>query len=157
MSNQFLKGLFALIVSGILFSSCKKEKEDIIPTVQQSLSGEWRITHFVTDYNRNQKLDEEEKEATDPEERMIIFFHPDGTGYTSSYYLYNSTIEKENFTWTLMNNNTELRLVHYDSNYGNDTSTVKINQLNMTDCILENLDSYEYQTEKEWIILKKNI
>lgn len=157
MSNQFLKGLFALIVSGILFSSCKKEKEDLIPTPQQYLSGEWRLTHFVTDYNNNNVLDEEEKEPTDQDERMIIFFHPDGTGYTSSYYLYNSTIEKENFIWTLMNNNTELRLVHYDSNYGNDTSTVKINQLNMTDCILENLDSYEYQTEKEWIILKKNI
>lgn len=157
MSNQFLKGLLALIVSGILFSSCKKEKEDLIPTPQQYLSGEWRLTHFVTDYNNNNVLDEEEKEPTDQDERMIIFFHPDGTGYTSSYYLYNSTIEKEEFTWTLMNNETRIRIIHYYADYGNDTTNVKIDKLNMTDCVLENLDSYADQEKNEWIILKKNI
>lgn len=153
MTKQFVAALTIMLLSGLFFISCKKEKPDIMPTTTEYLSGKWRVTHFAYDDNRNKILDEQEKESAGNDDELSIIFNANGTGYTSWYFYYDSTTETDDFTWKLENNEEDIRIIFNDE-YGADTSDMRIYELNMESCVLENNEGYGAD-DTEWVIMQK--
>jgi len=155
MSKQIFTALTLMLFSGLLFTSCKKEKPNLVPTTTEYLAGKWLVTHFAYDENRNKKPDEQEKESVGYDEEFSIFFSTNGTGYTSWYDYYDSSTETDNFTWKLENDDKNIRMIT-DYEYGSDTMYMKIYELNIDNCILENNESYGYGPDyTEWVIMQK--
>lgn len=155
MSKRFFAALTFMLLSGALFTACKKEKPNLLPTTTEYLSGKWLVTHFAYDLNRNKILDEQEKEFAGYDYALSLIFHADGTGYTSWYDYYDSSTESEKFTWKLENGEESIRMI-FDYQYGADTTDMKIYELNMDNCILESTESYGYgPSYTEWVIMQK--
>lgn len=155
MSKQLFATLTLILFSGLIFTSCKKEKPNLLPTTTEYLAGKWRVTHFAYDENRNKILDEQEKESAGFEDELSIIFNTNGTGYTSWYTYYDSSTETEDFTWKLENGEEGIRMI-FDYEYGTDTTDLKIYELNIDNCILESNESYGYGPDyTEWVIMQK--
>lgn len=155
MLKQFFTAITILLVSGLLFVSCKKEKQNVVPSKAEYLSGKWRVTHFAYDDNGNKKIDEWEKESAGYDDELSIIFNADGTGHTRWYYYYDSTEETEDFTWQLENGDKNIRMIFYYE-FGNDTTDLKIYELNTDICILESNETYGYiPGYTEWVIMQK--
>ena len=158
MNKTLLKGMMLTLASATIFTACKKEQENIIPTPQQYLAGSWSMTAYATDYNENGVMDDHEKDY-DLDQTSLVF-NTDGTGYssyTSTWYPDSTSEEREYFSWAVLNEGKELRIISTEY-YGVDTMQAKINSLNSTECILEYEDDYGYgPTYKEWLILNKKL
>ncbi len=154
MTKTLLKGLLAVIVSGTLLTSCKKEKENILPTAKDHLVGKWKFAYAAYDENGNKMLEENEKE-TDID-GGIFFFSPDGSGYISYDEIYypQGHEEKEYFKWSLQKNDTELKLVLGEDDY-EETTIAKIKTLNGSDLLLEIDEDPDFEDEMQWVGLAK--
>lgn len=154
MTKTLLKGLLAVIVSGTLLTSCKKEKEDILPTAKDNIVGKWEFVYIAYDENGNKVLDEREKD-TDVD-GTIFFFNPDGTGYVTYDYTYypDGYDDKEYFTWSFANNDKELVMVIKDD-YHTETMNAKLKTLNGAEMVLEITEEYGWEEELQWIGMVK--
>lgn len=153
MTKTLLNGLLAVILSGTLLTSCKKEKQNILPTPKDHLVGKWQMTFSAFDDNDNKVLDEKEKEEA---EDISFLFKPDGTGishYHDSYYP--NDHDEQAFTWSFMDGEKQIALVITDE-YGTETTVAKINNLDKENMTLEIVEDYGHGEEFiQWIIMKK--
>lgn len=154
MTKTLLKGLLAIIVSGTLLTSCKKEKEDILPSAKDNLVGKWEFAYIAYDENGNKVLDEKEKD-TDVD-GTLFYFYPDGTGYVTYDYTYypGGYDDKEYFTWSFANNDKELVMVINADDYI-ETMNAKLITLNGNDMVLEINENYGSWQELQWIGMTK--
>lgn len=158
MTKTLLNGMLAVIIAGTTLTSCKKEKENVLPTAKDHLVGKWEITHFAYDKNYNSTIDRNEKEEV--EDGFTYLFKPDGTGvmtYSGMYTGYPEYEEEENFTWSFQNGEKELRLIAWSDHYGNDTTYATITGLDDKQMILQDEDDYGpgIRTMKQWIFFEK--
>ena len=153
MTKTLLKGLLAVIVSGTLLTSCKKEKENILPTPKDHLVGKWQMTYSAFDDNENKILDEKEKEEA---EDITFIFYPNGTGishYHDDYYPMED--DEQSFTWSFQDSEKQIALVMTDE-YGAETILAKINNLDRENLTLEINEEYGPGYDfTQWIIMKK--
>lgn len=149
MKNFTTALIIACSFSALMFSSCRKEKADVIPSAAEYLSGKWRATHFAYDNNYNGVQDTLEKYP--PLYLIDYTFYPDGSGaiYTSHPHNPNENY-LQYFDWNFQNDNKEI-VVNLKIGVQFKKQIFKITRLNSKNLILEareDRDSYEYI---EWI------
>lgn len=170
MKPQPLNLLIALLISVTIFS-CKDKSKEVTPeeepTANALILGSWNWLFWASDENGNQTLDDNEKELLDPIEDGIgtLIFYSNGVGKTILEEP-GSPTEENQFTWSLINNNT-LRIIDYyartisgtDTTYQYDTSESTIRILNASTMLLE----YRFEdtvftnsTIIEWTGLERN-
>lgn len=137
--NTSIKLITALLF-GATVVSCKKEKENVLPTTDVLLHGRWSITHFAWDMNANEVLDDDEKSPAYQHGDFAIAFYPDGTGYTSSTDNINFKTNVQPFLWELVGDKSIRTITSHSQ--GSDTSYSTIKKLTKDSCILERKDGY---------------
>lgn len=154
MTKTLLNGLLAVILSGTLLTSCKKEKQNILPTPKDLLVGKWQMSYTAFDDNGNKVMDEKEKEKA---EDITLLFKPDGTG-VSHYHDsdFPGEHDEQAFTWSFQDSETKIVLVIHDEDFGTETTIAKVTNLDRENLTLETNEDYGPGTDyTQWIVLKK--
>lgn len=155
MSKRILIALTVMLFSGLAFTSCKKEKQNVIPTASEYLTGKWEMSWMAYDENTNKKIDELEKESF-PGNQISLFFNADGTGYFAYTSIYPGENEQENFTWSLSSDDKELTIKTQDNGIGIETMEYTISELNLDNCVLEFSEDYGFGVDiTAWVGLVK--
>ncbi|HEY9177598.1 MAG TPA: lipocalin family protein [Flavipsychrobacter sp.] len=120
----------------LMFSSCRKEKVDIIPSAAEYLVGKWYHSHIIYDANDDNVFDS--TEISPVGDSITYILNEDGTGYLSftpiaSNHIYN----EQSFKWILSNYDKELEIRFEDEHYYYYSRHTRIIKLNGTDCILQ--------------------
>ena len=136
MSKRILIAFTVMLFSGLAFTSCKKEKQNVVPTTAEYLTGKWMISWFAYDENMNKKLDEQEKEEAYFDEQSFLFFNADGTGHVSSYYYPDNGVEQQDLAWSLSADEKTL-IITIDYEMTKVAMEFKIIELNLDNCVLE--------------------
>lgn len=156
MSKHILITLAVILFSGIGFTSCKKEKQNVLPTTKEYLTGKWEMSWMAYDENMNKKLEEQEKESAAYGEESYLFLKADGTGYILSHYYYPEQMtEQQNLTWSLSSDEKELT-IKIDTEFMLESIDFEIKELNLDNCVLEFSEDYGFGTDiTMWMGLTK--
>lgn len=144
MYKAFLTGIIIIIVS------CTKEIVINEPEPIKSLLTEkpWLLTSYGFDENRNNQTDPAEESIEDCQKDNTWHYYPDGTGLVDDNTLSCATgIEKQPFTWKLVQDNTILDFF-YDS-----LKILKINSHEMH--LFKELNEANGNTTKLIFVLKR--
>jgi hypothetical protein len=104
-----------LILAFIILMSlgCKKDKDPVVAdkSVTELLTQKtWILAAAGFDDNKNDVLDDNENTIQDCQKDNSFLFNPNGTGQSSDNQLLCSGVEDSQFSWSLINSDTELLL-----------------------------------------------
>lgn len=135
-----MKKLLLPFLTLLFFTACdnkKKEQPTPEPTTWDLLIGTWSITHTGDDENKNNNIEESEKEPLDNTETIEFTFRKDGTMINKyedkDFPEYNSI---DTLKWKLTNNNSEMLLIDDSDPNMMDSSYIIIHSFNATNMIL---------------------
>ena len=162
--KQLTLNTLALACMAIAIASCKKEKENIIPTTRERVAGHWELDYQAVDTDNDGKIDENEKSYTDENSYTQSYtLLGDGTG--SSYVAYKNGSQQMDYEiilkWALKNGDTELEMTMSNDMWPETYSNIsKIETLTDTELLLQQEQTFvftpgESRTIRSWMALKR--
>lgn len=136
--------------SALAFSSCRKERANVIPPAGTLILGAWQVTSNAQDDNNNGSVDRNEIENFESERETVFKFYDNGKGILETKrddsLMYSTPI-----TWMLQNDDKELMIV------ANGPFTGKIERLDNNELVLlyENGAFDSQIKENFWLMLQK--
>jgi len=149
--SKLVLGVIAVCILAASFQSCKKKKND---SPQAKLSGKWKMSQLGMDYNNNSTLDAGEAVAADSFQ-LFLAFGGDGTGTTTQNNL--DLDLKNDFTWTLINNNADIHLKSTQASTFLPISEgdLHINSLSESDLVIRDNSGIDSAGAATWLVFKK--
>lgn len=149
MNINFRAVLCITVICVMTFVSCKKTDD----SPQGKLKGKWRVVKAGHDDNHNGLMDAAELITWPDSLSSILTFNSDATGNSVSNIT--GTSVTTNFTWSVINNNADLKLVYTSGPSNGGVFTGTLQTLTGTDMTIKDTTSASGTLITTWTFYKK--